>query len=388
MPNLNDTTALTPIPTFGIEVEMGGISYSRFERLLNDEGITSGFKSVYDASLNVDAEIVTCPLAPCQTAWEYIQNLLAAINKIGRRELGSSNRLINVGCGLHVHIGNAFLTNGVDADEYCRKSIASFPNSLHLDHADTMDVALVKDIVWRYARQQKMISTMLANSRRQGGEGHRFCKEIDRLVAQIENANTISQLESILASVCDDSKFSSVTLKTWRKGTIEFRQHQGTTDNLKIRRWVEFLLNIVTHSTINRIDGNGTRTINHTTPIDPFRRNTRVGVQYNMMRTDNGATTRELMDATGCSEERVRGRVTEIRRRVGAQAVVTHTQQSNGANYGDGTDHTRYQVLQTYQEQTDGAELMPENRRGGESVWCGITDDHFTWWQDRIDTLR
>ena len=87
MPDLNNTTALTPIPTFGIEVETHGISYPRFERLLNDEGITSGFKSVHDASLNVDAEIVTCPLAPCQTAWEYIQKLISAIIKIGRREL-------------------------------------------------------------------------------------------------------------------------------------------------------------------------------------------------------------------------------------------------------------------------------------------------------------
>jgi len=247
MPDLNNTTALTPIPTFGIEVEMGGISYPRFERLLNEEGITSGFKSVADASANVDAEIVTCPLAPSQTAWEYIQNLLAAINKIGRRELGSSNRLINVGCGLHVHIGNSFLKNGVDPDEYCRQSIASFP-TLHLDHSDPMDIALVKDIVWRYARQQKMISTMLANSRREGGETSRFCREIDRVVDEIENATTISELKRILASVCGGSKFSSVTLETWRKGTIEFRQHQGTTDNLKIRRWVEFLLNIVNHS--------------------------------------------------------------------------------------------------------------------------------------------
>ena len=118
------------------------------------------------------------PLAPCQTAWEYIQNLLSAINKIGRRELGNSNRLINISCGLHVHIGNAFLKNGVDvlSNEYCRKSIAAFP-TLHIDAplADAMDVALVKgDIVWRYARQQKMISTMLANSRRQGGEGNKI----------------------------------------------------------------------------------------------------------------------------------------------------------------------------------------------------------------------
>ena len=99
---------MTYIPTVGIEMEMGGISYSRFGQMLCDRGI-KGFKSVYDSSSSVDAEIVTCPLAPCQTTWEYLQNLCAAINSIGREELGNHNRLINTGCGLHVHVGNAFL---------------------------------------------------------------------------------------------------------------------------------------------------------------------------------------------------------------------------------------------------------------------------------------
>ena len=74
-----------------------------------------------------------------------------------------------------------------------------------------------------------------------------------------------------------------------------------------------------------------------------------------MMRNDNGGvSTRDIMDATGCSEQRVRAAVTEIRQRVGESAVVTHTQQSNGASYGDGTDHTRYEVLTAFQT-TDGA---------------------------------
>ena len=106
-----------------------------------------------------------------------------------------------------------------------------------------------------------------------------------------------------------------------------------------------------------------------------------------MMRNDNGATTRDIMDATGCSEQRVRAAVSEIRNRVGDNAVVTHTQQSNGASYGDGTDHTRYQVLQTIEQQTGGVALLPENRIGIASVWAGLSDELFEYWNDRIDEL-
>jgi hypothetical protein len=106
-----------------------------------------------------------------------------------------------------------------------------------------------------------------------------------------------------------------------------------------------------------------------------------------MMRNDSGATTRDIMLATGCSEQRVRAAVSEIRNRVGDNAVVTHTQQSNGARYGDGTDHTRYQVLQTVETQTNGATLRPENRRGMDSVWAGLSDELFEAWQDRIIAL-
>ena len=106
-----------------------------------------------------------------------------------------------------------------------------------------------------------------------------------------------------------------------------------------------------------------------------------------MMRNDNGATTRDIMDATGCSEQRVRAAVSEIRQRVGDAAVVTHTQQSNGARYGDGTDLTRYQVLQTIETETSGVTLLPENRIGIPSIWAGLVDSEFEHWQNRIDEL-
>ena len=157
---LNNTTALTP--TFGVELETGGISYPQFGRLLAEKGL-KGFKSVDDGSGRVDAEIVTCPLAPCDTAWEFLLNLTRAMNDIGTDRLGDSNRLINTGCGLHVHVGNSFLNDGVDPDEYCRKSIAAFGTTgdrYHLDHQDPMEFEIYRDVAYRYAYMQNIINSM------------------------------------------------------------------------------------------------------------------------------------------------------------------------------------------------------------------------------------
>ena len=196
---------------------------------------------------------------------------------------------------------------------------------------------------------------------------------------KIENANTISEL--------NHSKFYTINLDTWRNGTIEFRQHSGTIEANKIWRWLQFLDNFVNWTIEARVEHGETSTTIET-PTTPFRNGSRVGVQYTMMRPNNGVSTREIMDATGCSEQRVRAAVSEIRTRVGDAAVVTHTQQSNGASYGSGTDHTRYQVLQTIESETNGVTLLPENRIGIPSIWAGLDDSEFEWWQNRITLLR
>ena len=386
--NLNNSTSPLAL-TFGIEIETGGISYPQYGRLLAEKGL-KGFKSVDDGSGRVDAEIVTCPLTPCETAWEFISNLTRAMNEIGTDRLGDSNRLINTGCGLHVHVGNAFLNDGVDPDEYCRKSIEAFGTTgarYHLDHQDPMEFEIYRDVAFRCSYQQNVLDSMNYKSRR----NNRYCSPIGIVLDDIKAASDRQQLAAALrrADINYHSKFSAITLETWGKGTIEFRQHGGTTDATKIRRWVEFILNLFAHTIENRIENGGNRTIVHNTPVDPFRRLSRIGVQYRMMRTPDGATTRAIMDATGCSEQRVRAAVSEIRNHaeVGQAAVVTHTQQANGATYGDGTDHTRYQVLESFETQAQGAVLMPENRIGIPSVWAGISDDHFAWWQDRIEKL-
>ena len=351
--------------TFGIEIETHGVSITRVKNALERAGVR-GCQVKPDGTPNVDAEIVLPPLGDCQVAFEYLQSVCTVLDQVGCQ--------INRQCGLHVHISNAELRDTTPA-AFTGASIAHTESrgGFLSRHGEPLDAVIVKDIMHRYERQQATVNSMLAPSR----TNNRYCSPLS--ATRIEHADTISDL--------NHGKFYAINLDTWRRGTIEFRQHGGTINAEKIWNWVQFLLNLIRWTKAERVT-DAARTIVQDTPVTPFRRNSRVGVQYTMMRNGNGGvSTREIMDATGCSEQRVRAAVSEIRTRVGENAVITHTQQSNGASYGDGTDHTRYEVLTSFNTTSGGAVLRDEDERGIESIWAGTSDEIFEYWMDRIEEL-
>ena len=61
--------------------------------------------------------------------------------------------------------------------------------------------------------------------------------------------------------------------------------------------------------------------------------------------------------------------------------------QANGRRYGDGTDFTSYEVLETITVENSGSVLMPENRIGNASIWSNICDEDFEYWQNRTRAL-
>ena len=343
------------------------------------EGLNVDVK--YDGTTGVDMEIATSPLVmTSNTAKLFVQKVTDVMQREGCK--------VNRKCGLHVHVSNAHLKPNVDIEEYTRKAIAAYP-SIHTDHADPMSFVLAQDIAIRYAESRTIVNSMFPKSRTDNG----FCMATS--VSKLKAARTIEELQEATRTTHNGNtrpsynrKYSTVNYLPWSgKGTIEFRQAAATTEYDKSVNWALFILNLIEWSETERLDtGSTSREVE--TPVMPFRRGARVGVQYTMMRSEHGATTRELMAATGCSEQRVRARVTEIRQRVGHQAVITHTQQAQGMRNGDGTDYTRYQVPMTYIIGSDEPTLRPENRIGLASIWAGLNDDLFEWWQNRIIGLR
>jgi len=358
--------------TGGFEIETHGVAIPIIKQAFRANGIL-GCRVVPDGTPTVDAEIVTPVYANSQTAREHLISICNVLAQLGCR--------VNSKCGLHIHIGNAPLNDNVTPAQFTGTSIAYSERTggYHTDHADPFDAVIVKDIMVRYTRMQTSrngINACLPESRR----SNRMCQVLD--LNTLERADTtITDLKA-----ATHGKFSSINLQTWSNGTIEFRQHSGTIEADKIWAWFQFLLNLVTHTLENRVTS-GSRAIVRDTPETPFRNGSRVGVQYTMMRVAGGVSTRDIMDCTGCSEQRVRAAVSEIRARVGEAAVITHTQQANGASYGSGTDHTSYEVQTTFTEHTSGVTLMPDNSIGNASIWAGIPDEAFEWWQARIVAL-
>ncbi len=363
------------IHLFGIEFETSGATPSRISNRFSRNGLTAAEFTV-DCSAGVDAETVMMPLAPCEYTWDYIRECCAALNAAG----ADGGR----GCGMHVHFSNAALLQ-MDPEQFSRESIRHTADTGRLitqDRGseflgDPMTAGELKDIMCRYTAQQSVINSMHPRSR----TNNRMTQQLR--LADIERAGpTVRELRE-----ATHGKFGTINLQPWTTfGTIEFRQAAGTIDAEKAINWVKFVHNLITWTRTERFEESTATT--HTTPrtgASAFAAQARrIRMVYDMLRTANGASTQEIMLATGVAETSVRRMVSEIRNRVGDAAVVTHTQQAQGASYGDGTDLTRYQVLETW---TDGTPTPTLRDNVNSSVWSGITDDDFDWWQDRIDAL-
>jgi hypothetical protein len=95
----------------------------------------------------------------------------------------------------------------------------------------------------------------------------------------------------------------------------------------------------------------------HQTPEQPFRRGSRIGIQYELMRRPKGITVEEIIEITGCSRARVRSAVSEIRSRIGEESVITHS-------YGQDTLKTRYEIrTNLIEEETANIESIEAARK-------------------------
>ena len=209
---------------------------------------------------------------------------------------------------------------------------------------------------------------------------------ITRAIASL----TADQVRITELANATNGKFSTINLQPWTdQGTIEFRQAMGTVDLDKCIAWVAFVLNLVDYTRTQRFAGT-TTTETRSTPIrgrDTFAAQAhRISAVYDWMRTEGGISCADIMMQTGVSENRARAYPSEIRTHLGhPDAVVTHTQQAGGGTYGDGNDYCAWEVLRTYQVETEGPKTLQESVN--KSIWGGLSEEHYGWWMDRIDRI-
>jgi len=369
---------------FGLECEVKGLSVSRTQQVLRDANI-NWVHVTDDGTRGVDAEIVLPPLPDCSIAWRKVEEVYQCLENAGAG--------INRQCGHHVHIS----TKKIDGDrhnknQFLAKSMRLSETSNYPDidiatecfSRDEMAPELMIDVTRRLVKHDSVYNSMVSESRR----NNHFCENSRVTLENLDLCNTIQDLQNAFCiGTYRSHKFMSINFTKWSRGTVEFRKHQGTLDMNKIKAWVQFHLNLFYTSDSTRLDYSNTTPSSTDTPIQPFRNHSRVGLIWSMCRSDNGASVQELMNATGTSAINVRARISEMRSRFGDDAIVTHSQQANGASYGDGDTHTRYQIRETIQTSASSIRLLPENRIGLDSLFAGLDDQLFEYIQERIDAL-
>lgn len=212
--------------TFGVEIECNMPRY-RFEDVASRDNVPyefegynhndnrDHFKFVSDSSisrtLGREGEPIEC-VSPIlngnKSGFDKLEACCNALNEAGA--------YVNTSTGLHVHIGASELSD----EQY----VNVFKN---------------------YQKLQKVISSFLAPSRRDAY----YCKPIDGY--DFSYCHTPSAVRSVMGY----NRYHSVNAESFvRHHTIEFRQHQGSTNFTKIKMWVTFLSKLVAYSMNNVIE--------------------------------------------------------------------------------------------------------------------------------------
>ena len=208
--------------TFGVEIECG-VARSRIVEASHTTGTQFNyeyynhndghdyFKFVTDSSLNVENAI------ECVSPVLKGANGKKALKQVCQT-LALADARVNRSCGLHVHIG-----------------------------ADKLNGEQYANVFINYYFLEKLIDSFMAASRR--GDNNTYCGTL-----QGEYALLDAHDRSAVVRALHYNRYFKVNPMSYdRHKTIEFRQHQGTTNYDKIANWVSFCGKLVEWSKKHRL---------------------------------------------------------------------------------------------------------------------------------------
>lgn len=226
--------------TFGVEIECFNITREALiaaatSRRINvhSEGYNHTdnrryYKLVSDASIHGENPVeCVSPILKGAAGMDSLRAVCNALNECGAR--------VNKSTGLHVH----FDASGISEAHFC-------------------------NIIKNYRYVERAVDSFMPDSRR--ANNNIYCKSMSHLY----RLNWIDGIESRdeLIRYIDTRYYKVNVLAFQRHGTIEFRQHSGTTDFTKIERWIFFLRKLIAYSEKNRIEQ-----VCHTVEEIPFLTN-------------------------------------------------------------------------------------------------------------------
>ena len=202
--------------TFGIEIEFflgrsnrRGAYANEVAQAVRNQGIdcqVEGYnhhtrphwKIVTDASVNYEGLEIVSPILKGEEGLEELNKVLKGLNEAGAK--------VDRTCGIHVHH---------DAGDFTLRTF--------------------KNIYGLYARYEDSIDELVARSRR--GSQNRFCQSPRTNLDRLQAAKSVDE---IIDQVYP-SRYIKLNCQSYRRiGTIEFRQHGGSTDFEKLSNWIIF----------------------------------------------------------------------------------------------------------------------------------------------------
>lgn len=215
--------------TFGVELEC---IYNKevVTSAFNREGLqysiegynhscnNSDFRFKYDGSVHATPSEARRSLTPVEMVTPILSSK-GGMNDLRKAVecLNECSPSVNRSTGFHVHIGTNF--------------------------TETQFVNIFKN----YQMLEHIIDTFMAESRR--ADNNHYCHSL--IALNFENCNSVDDVVRVMHH---DRYYKVNAMSYGMRRTVEFRQHQGTTDIKKIENWVNFCAKLVQFSKHNTFD--------------------------------------------------------------------------------------------------------------------------------------
>ena len=377
---------------FGVEPEFNTRTFTEMNRYNNSLGANKikGLQYVYDGS-RVDGEGRLPILSNSQKSYNYLKAVLEQLNDHGAT--------VNWTTSVHVHLSRRPIT--IDPNEFHDMSIEhtartnqALPSRNNVDYfGSAIPLEILKDIGYRVSKNKDQFNSFLAPSRidnggyanqamrRAGQTNGYFCKmPLDHNI--IKNTEcTYHKLKRVISVGGCGGKFSAININHWDDfETVEFRSHGGTLEIDKIWSYMMFLSNMQKHSILNR--HNQIQAVQDTPSYIGRSSRTRQSIAYSLMRRVGGATTQEIMDASGIqTAQRVRSMISEQIRptlvnQFGRDILITHNQQHYNHRYSASQgryDLNGYEIPLQVNNGSDGAVF---SSNGGTDLLLGLDNQY------------
>jgi len=376
--------------TIGLEPEFVRPHYSNVDIHNHVEGVFA--KS--DGSLRDGGELELPIYADCNRAWDHIEKVFnVATNQYNC--VSNSYK-----CSVHVHIGMRPIDRTIISEEdFTNKSInfAQSNNNIRsrvgakiADYfGEPLPLEIARDVSYRLIKDIALFSTMLTPKRRDC-----YYAKYPTTTAQAIQ-NTQADINSLIQAISTEGKYSAINLLSLApnyrssnvKYTMEFRSHSGSMDMVKLRNYIRFLLNMVYHSIDTRFAQAQSML---TTPATIARAGSKAQIVWSMARSENGASTQELMNASNIqSAQRIRVMMSEWRSQLsnsfGQNVIEMLSQQHFGHRYT--TSNGRYDLngyrIPTEIQSGNGSGYI-FNGAGDPSIHAGMSTELLTATNQRI----